>query len=453
MVVLQNLARTIDVGSSSYLLDIGNTRVVLDAGMHPKLEGPGSLPDFDALREGSVDAVCVTHAHLDHIGAFPVLCRRQRNAQICMTEETMALGGAMLHNSVNVMTSKRDELNEPSYPLFGHRELDEIFQKLTPAPIGRRFRLGDTGEVRCTLHPAGHILGAVSTELEWEGGNLLYTGDVHFEEQSIVGAAQLPCKHFDTLIVETTRGDYERDPDYTRQAEMERLGTAIRETLKAGGTVLIPVFAMGKTQELLVMLRDLRDAGLIPRVPVHIGGLSTKMTTIYDRFADRSHRLNSGLQLLRDLDFVSPAAGRRSGEIHFEPGRIYALSSGMMTEHTVSYRFARNILADKKNALLFVGYADPESPAGKIQRTPRGGTVELARGNVQTLHCRVEKYDFSGHAPREHLLEYIREVSPKTAFLVHGDLPARHWFAGQLAESHPEMNVIIPEPGEAYVVE
>lgn len=450
MAVLRNLTRTIDVGSSSYLLDVGETRIVLDSGMHPKREGLDALPDYHEVAEGSVDAVCVTHAHLDHIGALPVLLGQQRRAHVCMSEETLALGEAMLHNSVNVMTAKRDELNEPSYPLFGHRDLDEMFQRLSPAPVGRGFALGDKAGVRCTFHHAGHILGAVSAELEWEGGNLFYTGDVHFEDQSLVARAELPRKHFDTLVVETTRGDSVRPPDYTREAEMERLGEAIRTTIKRGGTVLIPVFAMGKTQELLVMLRDLRQAGLIPRVPVHIGGLSTKMTNIYDRFADRSHRKNRGLHLLRDLDFVSPAAGRRSGEIHFEPGRIYALSSGMMTEHTVSHRFARHILGEKKNALLFVGYSDPESPAGRILAASPGEKVELAKGNAQTLRCRVERYDFSGHAPREQLLDYIRAVSPRTLVLVHGDLPARRWFATQITASHPGTQIIIPEPGAAY---
>src|SRR5690606_37345945 len=128
---------------------------------------------------------------------------------------------------------------------------------------------------------------------EHDKRTFFYTGDVHFEDQTLVRGAEFPVEKFDAMAIETTRGDHQRDPGYSRAAEQRRLGEAINRTLDRGGAVLIPVFAFGKTQELLLMLRELIDANVIPPVPVHIGGLSTRMTQIADRFSHdpgRNHR-------------------------------------------------------------------------------------------------------------------------------------------------------------------
>lgn len=450
----QSLTRGIDIGANSYLLSLNDFRIVLDAGIHPKIAGAECLPQFDRLDFDSIDAVFVSHAHLDHIGASPVLARQQPGARFFGTEETLALGKAMLHNSVNVMKAQRTELGLAEYPLFTHREIDGGEWQWTSRPCKRPFRIGDRPEVEATLFPAGHILGAAGLQLTISGKTIFYTGDVNFEDHAICRGADFPSERIDTLIIETTRGDAARRDGYTREEEAGRLGAAIDRCLTRGGTVMMPVFAMGKTQEMLMTLHEMQNLGEIPMVPIQVGGLSAKMTVLYDRFTEMSRRKHAGFRFFSDMPMLESPQRRRGTEpgpeLPFIPGRIYALSSGMMTENTVSHRFARHIVSDPKNALLFVGYADPDSPAGKILAAGQGEVVDLNNngGRRTPLRCEVEKFDFSGHAPRRHLLDFVVRAAPGHVILVHGDESARKWVAAEIRKVLPETRVTIPAPGE-----
>ena len=448
-----SFARGIDVGAHCYLVELEGARVLLDAGTHPKRAGLETLPDLDAIPFEAIDGILVSHAHLDHIGALPVLCREFPDAPVYATEETLAIGEAMLHNSVNVMKAQRRELGIGAYPLYTHDEIDDLVPGWIPRRFGQRFALGATGAVTASFLPAGHVLGAAGVVLRNAGRTVVYTGDVHFEDQSLCPAADFEAiagETIDTMIIETTRGEHDREAGYTREIETDRLVSTIRETLEQGGTVMLPVFAFGKTQELLILLHEARGRGELPRVPIHIGGLSTKITKLFDRFASSARRRHRNLRLLEDLpDLVIPS--RKQKLPYVKPGEIYAVSSGMMSENTVSNRLAQYVLPHPENALLFIGYADPETPGGRILATEPGEMVSMndrGSGRRLPLECRVEKFDFSGHAPRDQLLDFILRTDPKHAILVHGDEPAREWFANRLREQRPEMRVTVPRPGE-----
>ncbi len=445
----QHLARYPDIGSNSCLIEFGKTRIVLDVGTHPKHKGRDTLPLIDELEFDSVDAIFVTHPHLDHIGALPCLMQQQPNAVVAMTEATKESGGALLHNSVNVMKSQRKELNIPDYPLYSHKKVDEFERRWFTRAVGETFSVGETDRVECEFFHAGHVQGAVGVRLNWEGKSLFYTGDVHFEDQTLTRRAEFPREKVDTLIIETTRGGHPRPENYSRAAEKLRLGESITRVLDRGGSVLIPVFAFGKTQELILMLHELREEGVIPIVPVHIGGLSTRMTQISDLFRDSGHRLHEGFRMLEDFEELEVLPrGHREPEFH--PGRIYALSSGMMSEHTVSNRFARHILKSKDHALMFVGYADEATPGGKILEAGQGGRVRLEgdKGHETAIQCEVERFDFSGHSPREQIADFAVGCDPDKVILVHGDPIAKEWFLQELQERLPKANIIIPKPGE-----
>jgi len=447
--IFQNLARYADIGSNSYLLQLGDTRIVLDAGSHPKHTGLDTLPHYNDIDVDSVDSILVSHPHLDHIGSLPCLVRDQKEASVAMSPATLKSGIALLHNSVNVMKSQKGELNEPNYPLFTHKEIDRMEKQWLTREPNHPFPIGEDRRVKCEFFRAGHVLGAVGMKFDYKGKSIFYTGDVHFEDQTMTKAAEFPCEKIDTLILEATRGDTIREPDYTREKEKRRLGAVIAETLDCGGSVLIPVFAFGKTQEILLMLKELAEAGDIPYVPVHIGGLSTKMTRIADTLCDEAGRHHCGYSIIDNFPELNILQRGRSAP-DFQPGHIYAISSGMMSEHTVSNRFAKHILSDPKNALLFVGYADPDTPAGRIQRTAAGESVLLDEntGYEMTLDCRVEKFDFSGHATREQLVDYSLTCQAERIILVHGDPAAKNWFKKELSERLPKSEVVIPKPGE-----
>jgi len=450
---LVNLTRRTEIGSNSYWLSVGGKNVILDAGLHPKLEGLAAIPDFSRVPEGKVDAIFVTHAHQDHVGGLPVLTRREPQARVFMTEQTARIAEVMLHNSVNVMARQREDDGIAEYPLFTHRGVDFCAQAWHTRPVRKRCNLlgeasDDDEEVTFEFFDAGHILGSVGILIRYKGRTIFYTGDVNFENQTLMKGASFPEEGVDVLIMETTRGDSPVPPGFSRANEEDRLVRGIRRAFESGGSVTIPVFALGKTQELLAMLWNMRIRGLLAHVPIYIGGLSTKITGIYDALADTSIRSHPELQLLQEMaPYV--LSGNEINTVAPRKKCIFALSSGMMTEHTLSNIFCRKVLGDANQSLFFVGYSDPESPAGRIRRAAQDAPVSLDPDSSPIpLRCHIEEFQFSAHAGRETLRNYALLLKPAKVVLVHGDRPAIDWFQLALFKELPETEVIVPEPGK-----
>ncbi|MBC7980261.1 MAG: MBL fold metallo-hydrolase [Armatimonadetes bacterium] len=450
--VFKSLCRDVGIGANSYLLKSGGISVILDAGMHPKEEGLTAIPRYELVDENTVDAIFVTHSHLDHVGTLPVLMEQQKDARVFLSPETAELALAMLHNSVNVMESKRTELGITDYPFFHHGQLDRMKGSFELRNVGRNFEVDAGGKIRAEFFDAGHIMGSVGVMFEIEGKKVFYTGDVNFEDSTLQKGAIFPQGEVDVLIVETTRGEQARRADYSRRAEENAFAEAINGVLKRGGSALVPVFAMGKTQEVLAMLQRFKEDGLLnKKTPVYIGGLSTKMTTIYDKFSDVSRRNRRGFKFLTDMELAG-GNRKRVGPIPFNNGCIYALSSGMMSEKTVSNNFARQgVLENKKHGLFFVGYADSQTPGGRIRAAKPGDKVILDPAYPAVpLNCEVRVFDFSGHSTRDAIADFAVSVKPKKIFLVHGDLGAMGWFKQELERRLPGAEVYIPEPGVEF---
>lgn len=449
-----NLTRRTEIGANSYYLEAAGQRLVLDSGMHPKQEGDEALPNFRALGDRQVDAIVLSHAHLDHSGTLPLLMQRQPEARIFMTEATAEVASALLHNSVNVMTRQREELGLVMYPLFTHRQTDRATDRWRSCPLRQPFTLGGErarreNEEGITVEfvDAGHVLGAAGVILRAEGRTIFYSGDVNFDDQTITAGAVFPESGVDVLIIETTRGDSPTPEGFTREAEERRLAEAIERAFHRGGCVLMPVFALGKTQEALGMIYKFRREKLLGEFPVYIGGLSVKITEIYDRRALTTRRLLPRLQLLEE---VAPFIlnGQTIHDSPARPGRVYALSSGMMTPKTLSNTFARRIVENPQHSIFFVGYADPASPAGLLRTAKPGDLVALDPDEPpQRVACHMDQFQFSAHASRESIVRYATQLAPKKIVLVHGDVPAVEWTRAQLAAELPDSEVIVPPPG------
>lgn len=452
-----NLTRQTEIGANSYFIEVDGKRLILDSGLHPKNEGISALPQYRAIPERSIDAVLVSHAHQDHIGSLPFLMRRQPQARVFMTQATARLSEVMLHNSVNVMARQRDELGITEYPLFTHRETDQAATQWQNVGLRQQWTVGgervpnSDSEPTFEMFDAGHIVGSAGILLRACGRKIFYTGDVNFINQTLVRSADFPEEQLDVLIIETTRGDRQGAPGFTREAEERRFLDALRRAFDRGGSVLIPVFALGKTQEVLTMLYTFRRGGALVDVPVYIGGLSTKITIVHDDLASSVPRQYPGLRL---LESVAPyvLSGREVASAPMRKNRIYAMSSGMMTEKTLSNLLAARFLSDPKQSIYFVGYADPDSPGGKLKAGQPGDLVRLDDDlPSQKLECTIEQFDFSAHASREQLLEYIKKTSPTIVLLVHGDPPSVAWFKETIEREMPGTTVVIPEPGREYV--
>lgn len=451
-----NLTRQIEIGANCYALELEGKRIVLDCGFHPVREGAEGLPLISQLVDDSVDAILLSHAHQDHIGSLPSLMRRHPRAKVFATEPTRQISDVMLHNSVNVMLRLREEEGITDYPLFTHREVDHGFQRWQSVPLrqrwsldGERLSADEEAPISFEFYDAGHILGSVGILIRAGGRTIFYSGDVNFDDQTLSKGAAFPEEPIDVLIIETTRGDTPTREGVTRASEEARLGAALKEAFESNGTILIPVFALGKTQELLGLLARFQREGLLPRAfPLYIGGLSTRLTEIYDQFANQWPRLRPELRLLKTFaPFI--VTGKNANDLPLKGHRIHALTSGMMTEHTLSNLFAERMLPNPDHHLFFIGYADPDSPGGRIRSAQRGERVTLdARRPPVPLRCHVEEFDLSAHGTRESIRTWINRVAPKKVVLVHGDPPAIEWFRATLTADLPGSEIIVPTPGE-----
>ena len=450
-----NLTRGAGIGSNCYRLELGEESVILDCGMHPEHVGHDATPLLEQIESSSIRTTILTHAHQDHLGCLPLLQASQPGMPVLMTQGTARIADIMLHNSVNVMTRQQEELKLTDYPLFSHRAIELAVRNWRHCPLERPLTLhgerapagGSAPSV--TFYDAGHILGSTGVMIQSEGRKFFYTGDVNFEDQTIQTGARFPEEPVDVLLMETTRGDAPLPEGFTRLNEERRFASAVAAALQEGVSITIPVFALGKTQEVMALLWKMERERIIPPIPLYVGGLSSKITAVYDSMADRVYRNLPKLQLMHD---VAPyvAGGRDINSLNPRKRAIYALSSGMMTEHTLSNIFTRKVLPDPTQYLFFVGYADPNSPAGRVRNAAPGSLVSLSEGAPDVpFHCHREIFTLSAHSRREDLLSYAIKVRPKTVLLVHGDDPAIEWFKRELYAALPETKVIAPPPGQS----
>ncbi|MEO8205946.1 MAG: MBL fold metallo-hydrolase [Chthoniobacterales bacterium] len=451
-----NLTRHVEIGANSYAIKTSGKCILLDSGMHPTETGVEAQPNFQAIADQRVDIALLSHAHQDHVGSLPIFTRLSSETPVFMTPATSRIAEVMLHNSVNVMLRQREDIGLEDYPLFTHRGVDLCAKQWRMCPLnqpvsldGERIsrQVADKGEPHFEFYDAGHILGSTGIAVRAENKSFFYTGDVNFDDQTLLRGAAFPEESPDILLMETTRGDAPLPEGFTRAAEEKRFAEALREAIHSNGYLLIPVFALGKTQEILTMLWKFRSEGLLPPLPIYIGGLSSKITGIYDEFRNNSHRHHTGLRLFEEIaPYV--LAGPEAQTHALRKDAIYLLSSGMMTEKTLSNVFARRVLSDPESSIFLVGYSDPDSPAGKIRAAKPGENVAIdTKLPPVPLRCRVETFQFSAHASRESLIPNAIRMRPKKILLVHGDPSAVEWMRATLKTALPETEVIVPEPG------
>ena len=442
-----NLTRAEEIGANCYLLEAGGVRVLLDAGMHPREAGALASPDFSLLEGRGFDAMVLTHAHQDHVGCLPLAMRQAPGAPVFMTEATAALSDVMLHNSVNVMMRQREELAAQDLPLFTHREVEKMSADWEIVGLGERLDLGGHG-VTAEFFDAGHILGSSGVLFEAEGKRVFYTGDVNFEDQTLMRGAKFPEKNIDVLIMETTRGDSPTPEGMTRRTEEDRLLTTLQSALDEGSPVLLPVFALGKTQELLALLYEAKKRGALRGgFGLFVGGLSAKVTAVTDRLRGRAPRRHGDLKLAECLP-LEVVGGRDIANLAVRPRTVYAISSGMMTENTLSNILAPRILEDPRAHCMFVGYSDPRSPAGRLRAGREGDEVLLDRRQRPVRRkCKLDEFTLSAHSTLDGLLDYVQRAQPKKLLLVHGDPPAVAWFAREVPKVSSQTEVVIPAQG------
>lgn len=447
------------IGATAWLLEMEGHRLLMDAGTHPRLEGRAALPLYDLIKAHELDAIAISHCHHDHVGSLPVALRYFPHAHVLMTELSYFLVERVLHNSVNVMKRQRDELGLSEYPLYSHDEVDDLAPRIQGFKYNREvewaaFHKTRAGLISPTLefYDAGHTLGSAGIMVRGRKETLFYTGDVCFHDQTILRGARFEDVKADVLLMETTRGSHQLRPGFSRAGEIERLSKAIQRVLHRRGSILIPAFALGRTQEILALLAMLMREGHLKPQPVYIGGLGRVFTEIYDLESHRTHRQYPNLQLHDALDLTVLDQGQVEN-MKLTGARLFVVTAGMMSEHTASHDLALRMIGDEHQAIFFVGYADPDTPGGRLKASKPGETFLLSpAGGEVTRRCEVENFDLTAHANRDDLLDFVGEVEPRVVLLSHGEDDSRHWFAEQIHARYPKIKIIQPGPGEALEV-
>ena len=441
------------IGANSHFIQLGSFNILVDAGLHPKMMGKEAMPDYDEIDGIDLDLIVLTHCHLDHLGSLPRIARLHPQAQVITSLPNLTLAPRMLRNSVNVMKRQREEHGLLEYPLYIHRDISSLTKQL----VGQRFERPEIytkgkDQLDLTLHPSGHVAGAASVEFVYKHRRVVFSGDVLFEAQRTLPGAHLPTGKIDTLILETTRGAKARCPHTSRASEVDRLVDKMAEILERGGSCLIPVFALGRMQELVKIIFEARNFGRLPRCPFFAAGLGLDLCNYFEKIRAKTNLIDFDISMLERLK-VKPL------DMNLRPGRdlpkkgIYLVSSGMMVEHTPSYKLAASLLPHEKNGLCFVGYCDPDTPGGKLLEQHGDENFFFdALDYVAPLSASIDQFDLSGHANRDELADYAVQSDARAIVLTHGDAEAREWFEGEIAKRMPETKILNPTPGTIYSI-
>ncbi|QDU59757.1 Ribonuclease [Planctomycetes bacterium Pan216] len=442
-----------EIGASCQVIDIGETRVVVDCGQRLNAPKGEALPDLSYLEKGPpVSAVLVTHAHTDHIGALPAIDPYlPKGCPILATEATLELSRVMLHDTRRIMEKYRQDAGE--MPLFAPGLVSTAIDRMKSVAWGRAMRLGDAG-VKATWFPSGHLLGAAMIEIAGPTTSVLVSGDVSVGDQYAVPGAFAPSIRPDVLVLESTYGDRMHAH---RPTQYDRIIERVRQCYETGGSILFPTFALGRAQEILLLLgHAMRRGKLSPNLPVYADGLVRPISEVYDQFPDElapeARRLwESGLNPVfpRDLP-VRPVVSNGQRQRIAQEGRCVVVASSGMLHGGASQFYATQWIGSPRNLILITGYQDEESPGQALLDLAE--TVEDRRyfplGGVWTeVGCAVEACPLSAHADGGELTALASKFKSKLVLLVHGDGSAREGLARQLMRAGIS-DVGIPVNGE-----
>ncbi|GGL63125.1 beta-CASP ribonuclease aCPSF1 [Halocalculus aciditolerans] len=417
-----------EVGRASFVLSTPETRILIDCGDKPGSEDEVPyLQVQEALGAGAntIDAVVLTHAHLDHSALIPLLFKYGYDGPIYCTEPTRDLMGLLTLDYLDVASK------EGRTPPYESEMVREAIKHCIPLEYGDVTDIAP--DVKLTFHNAGHILGSAVSHFHIGDGlyNVAFSGDIHYEDTRLFNGAVNDFPRVETLVMESTyggRNDYQTD----REDSEERLIEVINETFDRGGKVVIPAFAVGRSQELMLVLEEAMREDKIPTVPIHLDGMIWEATAIHttypeylrDDLRDRIFHEDENPFLADQFNHIDGGEEERM-DVAEGDECIVLSTSGMVTGGPIM-SWLEHAGPDPDNRLVFVGYQAQGTMGRRIQsgwdEIPIGG--EGGRTQRLTLNMDVETVDgFSGHADRAGLMNFVKTMNPRPekVLCVHGD--------------------------------
>jgi len=381
-----------EIGRSAILAEAAGTRVLLDYGV----KITETVPEFPLPFEGLVDGILISHAHLDHTGYVPHYFR-DSEANVFMTPPSKDLSLLLWKDMIKV--AKRKEM-DPPYVMDNIREAESFtttYNYYEMVPVTR--------ETSFEFYDAGHIPGSALVKLYTPEGKILYTGDFKIEGTRLHNGADLTGIEADVLIVESTYADEDHPP---RKQLEQRFIESVKETLDQGGFVILPVFAVGRAQEVVdILVSNGVDA------PIWLDGMAREATKIILRYPDYISNPGRLKRTMRRVRMIRTSADRRRALE--EPGIIIA-TAGMMQGGPIIF-YTTALRSDPKSKVIFTGYLMEDTPGRRLLEE---GIFE-ADGYEFKTELKVERFDFSAHAGRSEIFKMIRNVNPSYVVVVHGD--------------------------------
>ena len=419
-----------EVGRAAFVLSTPETRILIDCGDKPGAEGEVpylQVPEGLGTGAATIDAVVLTHAHLDHSALLPLLYKYGYDGPVYTTEPTRDLMGLLQLDYLDVAAK------EGRTPPYESEQVRETIKHTIPLEFGDVTDIAP--DVKITFHNAGHILGSAVTHFHIGDGlyNVAFSGDIHYEDTRLFNGAVNDFPRVETLVLESTyggRNDYQTD-----QADSERaLKRVINETYEDGGKVVIPAFAVGRSQEIMLVLEEAMREGDIPSMPVHLDGMIWEATAIHttypeylrDDLRNRIFHEDENPFLAEEFNHIDGGEDERQDVA--DGDQCIVLSTSGMVEGGPIMSWLRHLGPDPDSTLVFVGY----QAQGTLGRRIQNGWDEIpvsdwgngGRGDTLSLEMGVETVDgFSGHADRQGLENFVKTMNPRPekVLCVHGD--------------------------------
>lgn len=405
-----------EVGRSAIMVDDSKTRIMLDYGVKLNPEPP-SYP----AKPEKADAVILSHAHLDHSGALPVFYRKGKIPAF-MTDASLDLAALLLKDSIKV--AKKNGYSTP----FEKNELNKMIRNAKLVRYNEKFRVNN---FNCRLYDAGHIPGSAGTLLENRGRRIFYTGDIQTAGSRLLAGCRLPEKT-DILITESTYSYRNHQP---RENEEKRFIEMIEATIADEETALIPVFAVGRAQEILLILEEYKSK-------IAIDGMARKASEIiasYGAYLRDAKKLRS---ILKRIHFVT----KESRETVVKKYPIVISSAGMLGGGP-AINYLREISRTPESKVLFTGFLVEDSPGWNLIKTK---VFENGEERFR-VHSELQQINLSAHTDRSGLLDIIEKTKPETVICVHGEENNCREFARYI-EEEKGISAYAPKNGETIKV-
>lgn len=438
------------VTGSKYLLEIKKKKILIDCGL---FQGRKELrlQNWDAppVNPHELDAIILTHAHLDHSGYIPRMVRAGFRGRIYCSNATLDLCEILLPDSGYIQEEDAARANRygytkhnPALPLYTEQEAKACLKFFKPVAFGQAHKIGD--DISFTLHRAGHILGASFVRITDHERSILFSGDVGRLHSPIMKPPE-KIQSADYLVVESTYGDRLHSTDNPT----EDIGRVIRETAARGGTIVIPAFAVGRAQEIMYHLYVLKSKKQIPNIPIYLDSPMAINATALLRKHTSDHRLS--LEECEDVcDVVKymPSVEDSKSLNHSPMPKIIISASGMATGGRVLHHL-KHYLGDERSTILFAGY---QAVGTRGDRLVKGEREIKIHGQMWSVQARIENLEnMSAHADYDEILRWLdgaRASSPQKVFVTHGELEAANSLRDKIQEKFG-WNAIVPAFGQS----